>query len=90
MSENPNQVLARKLRFFRSERGWSQERFAERCGLHRTYIGAVERGERNVTLNTLMEIANAFGVVPAELISDAGTPSGSRPSKKPARTNQSR
>jgi len=75
MSENPNQVLPRKLRSLRTERGWSQEKFAERCGLHRTYIGAVERGERNVTLNTLMEIAGAFGVAPAELISDAGTPS---------------
>ena len=50
MPENSNRTLADNLRAFRAERGWSQEEFADRCGLHRTYIGAIERGERNVTL----------------------------------------
>jgi transcriptional regulator with XRE-family HTH domain len=43
---------------------------AEKCGLHRTYIGAIERGERNVTLNTLQELALALNVTAAELISE--------------------
>lgn len=43
---------------------------AEKCGLHRTYVGAIERGERNVTLETLNSLAIALGVSPAELISD--------------------
>ena len=67
---NPNRTLARKLRSYRTVQGLSQEAFAERCGLHRTYIGAIERGERNVTLDTLNEIALALGVSSAELITD--------------------
>jgi transcriptional regulator with XRE-family HTH domain len=59
------------LRAFRAERGWSQEEFADMCGLHRTYIGAIERGERNVTLNTLDNIAKALGIPSAELISES-------------------
>jgi transcriptional regulator with XRE-family HTH domain len=72
--------LARNLRVLRQGRGWSQEVMAERCGLHRTYVGAIERGERNVTLITLQEIAFALGVTAVELISE-------QPSKraKPAR-----
>jgi len=45
---------------------------AEKCGLHRTYIGAIERGERNVTLETLNDIATALGILPADLISERG------------------
>ncbi len=69
MSINPNRILAKKLRSYRITQGLSQETFAERCGLHRTYIGAIERGERNITLDTLNEIAIALGVSSAELIS---------------------
>jgi transcriptional regulator with XRE-family HTH domain len=61
-------AVVENLRRLRLERKWSQEDCAERCGLHRTYIGAVERGERNITLATLDTIAAAFEVSPAELI----------------------
>ena len=73
---NPNRILAKKLRSYRIVQGLSQEAFAERCGLHRTYIGAIERGERNVTLDTLDEIAGALGVSSAELISTDEKPIG--------------
>lgn len=43
---------------------------AEKCGLHRTYVGAIERGERNVTLDTLKQLADALGVSAAELITE--------------------
>lgn len=46
----------------------SQEQLASRSGLHRTYIGAVERGERNITLESLERIALALGVAPADLL----------------------
>lgn len=54
--------LGEHLRSIREKRGWSQEAFAFRCGLHRTYIGAVERGEYNVTLLTLRRITDALDI----------------------------
>ena len=61
-------IVAENLRRLRLEKGWSQEVCAENCGLHRTYIGAVERGERNITLATLDAIATALKVSPIELL----------------------
>ncbi|HEX9758548.1 MAG TPA: helix-turn-helix transcriptional regulator [Nitrospiria bacterium] len=52
-------VIVRKLR---NKKGLSQEAFADLCGLHRTYIGAVERGERNVSLENIEKIAKALRV----------------------------
>lgn len=51
-------------------RGWSQEELAVFAGLHRTYIGGVERGERNISLLTILKLANALGVSPTELVGD--------------------
>ncbi|MFN0143960.1 MAG: helix-turn-helix transcriptional regulator [Mycobacterium sp.] len=50
------------LRSVREQHGWSQEEFAHRCGVHRTYVGSVERGEYNITLLTLRRITEALGV----------------------------
>jgi transcriptional regulator with XRE-family HTH domain len=61
-------IVAENLRRLRLEREWSQEDCAEKCGLHRTYIGAVERGERNITLATVDTIAAAFGISPVKLL----------------------
>ncbi|MCC7146847.1 MAG: helix-turn-helix transcriptional regulator [Phycisphaeraceae bacterium] len=62
------EVLATNLRAMRHAKGFSQEELAARCGLHRTYIGSVERGERNVTLSTLEVLASVLGVSVPELL----------------------
>ena len=72
MSKDLNLLLARNLRRLRRQRGLSQEEAAEKCGLHRTYVGAIERGERNVTLSTLQGVASAFHVDPLLLLSEEG------------------
>ncbi len=54
--------LGRNLRKAREKRGWSQEEFAFRCGVHRTYVGSVERGEYNVTILTLRKFTKALGI----------------------------
>ena len=50
------------LRELRTEAGLSQEAFADKCGLHRTYIGSIERGEKNITIETADKIAKALGL----------------------------
>jgi transcriptional regulator with XRE-family HTH domain len=61
-------VLASNLRNYRREKQLSQESLAELCGLHRTYVGSVERGERNVTLSSLEVLARSLGVSVPELL----------------------
>lgn len=62
------QKLATNMRRMREERGLSQEEFAERAGLHRTYVSMIERMARNPTIDVLEKIARALGIEPAELL----------------------
>jgi len=59
--------LGQRIRNLREAKGWSQERLAEEYGLHRTYIGALERGERNVAALNLRKISSALGVSLSQL-----------------------
>ena len=68
-------VLAENIKSFRREKGFSQEELAEQCGLHRTYIGSVERHERNVTLSTLEVLALTLGVTVPDLLTKHESPS---------------
>jgi transcriptional regulator with XRE-family HTH domain len=61
--------VARNIKRFRKERGFSQEGLAFECGLHRTYISGVERGIRNPTVKVLGKIASALKVDVEQLLS---------------------
>ena len=61
-------TLGRNLRTWRTEKGLSQEAFADVLGYHRTYVGALERGERNVTLKSLERIAASLRLDPLQLL----------------------
>ncbi|MDG4668653.1 helix-turn-helix transcriptional regulator [Mycobacterium sp. 236(2023)] len=69
-------IVGRNLRQIRLDRGYSQEAFADYMGVHRTYMGAVERGERNLTLQTLERIADFLEIDPRELLNADMTMSG--------------
>lgn len=64
---NPKKIIGQNIRELRQERNWTQEQLAERCSIHRTYIGSVERGERNICLENILRIARAFDVSPKDL-----------------------
>jgi len=68
MEESIRQVLALNVRLLRSEKLLTQETLAELSGLHRTYVGAIERCERNITLTSLDNLAHALGVNGATLL----------------------
>jgi transcriptional regulator with XRE-family HTH domain len=61
-------TLGRNLRRYREDRGYSQEAFADELGYHRTYMGGIERGERNLTLKSVERIAAKLGVEPLDLL----------------------
>jgi transcriptional regulator with XRE-family HTH domain len=59
--------LGDRIRKLRRKKGWSQEEFAGISGLHRTYIGAVERGEKNLTISTIHTLAKTLDTTIAQL-----------------------
>lgn len=70
MPNNISQVIADNIRRLREERQLSQEKLAAEAGLHRTYIGMIERCEKNVTVVCLERIANALEVDITDLFHD--------------------
>lgn len=64
-------IFAKNIRSIRQKIGISQEELADRAQLHRTYIGSIERRERNVSLENIEKLANALNVKPSTLIDDA-------------------
>lgn len=64
------QATGREIRRHRQALGLSQEQLAERAGLHRNYVGFLERGERNASLTTLFSIARALGLSVGQLLAE--------------------
>lgn len=63
-------VFARNVKAYRHKIGLSQEELAERAGVHRTYIGMLERSEKNVTIYNIERLANALEVEPYRLLQE--------------------
>jgi transcriptional regulator with XRE-family HTH domain len=62
-------ILGGRIRQLRLKKGFSQESFADHCGLHRTYMGGIERGERNLTIQTVLTVARGLGMTMSQLFS---------------------
>ena len=65
-------ILGQRIRNYRTAKGWSQEKLAELCGCHPTYIGQIERGEKNATLESIEKISAALRVSLSKLFEKLG------------------
>jgi transcriptional regulator with XRE-family HTH domain len=70
VADDPRNVLGQTIRKRRLALGLSQEKLAERAQLHWTYVGGIERGERNVSLLNVVKIARALKVIPSDLLKE--------------------
>ncbi|MBV9470126.1 MAG: helix-turn-helix transcriptional regulator [Abitibacteriaceae bacterium] len=78
MPETLAQQMGIVIRSLRTEVGLSQEELAARCGLHRTYIGSIERGEKTITIETAQKLAKAFEISLTQLFSQLESQDGCR------------
>jgi transcriptional regulator with XRE-family HTH domain len=60
--------FGKRIRASRHAAGWTQEHLAEVAGMHPTYVGDTERGERNISLDGILRLSKALGVRPGELL----------------------
>ena len=66
-------LLGKRVHELRAARKWSQEDFAHISGLHRTYVGQIERGEKNISFGNLSKVSSVLGVTLSELLSGLET-----------------
>lgn len=81
MSSDPRCLFGVRLSEMRKSRGWSQERLAEKSGLARSYVGGVERGQRNIALLNICKLAEALELPPAVLLALPGAEANERGNK---------
>jgi transcriptional regulator with XRE-family HTH domain len=70
VQNDPKKLVGMRIRELRLAKGISQEALADEAGIHRTYIGSVERGERNISLENIVRIAKALRMRPYELLKE--------------------
>jgi len=63
-------ALGQRIRELRTEQGYSQEAFADKCGVHRTFMGTVERGESNLSFENILKVTTTLGVTLSALFAD--------------------
>lgn len=68
MSADPKVLFGRRLAELRRAKSWSQEKLALESGLARSYLGGVERGQRNIALVNICKLADTLGVTPDQLM----------------------
>jgi transcriptional regulator with XRE-family HTH domain len=78
VSSDTRRIFAQRLRQLRKSKGLSQEELADQAGLHRTYVGSVERSERNVSIDNMERLAKALEVDLAELLREDQSDTSSR------------
>jgi transcriptional regulator with XRE-family HTH domain len=60
--------IGNRIRSLRSKRGWSQEEFADRCKIHRGHMGQIERGEKNLSIQTLVKVGKGLEMTVSTLL----------------------
>lgn len=60
-------LLGKNIMRMRKKQGWTQQSLADRAGLHRTFIGLVERGQASISLDNIISLCSVFNVMPSEL-----------------------
>lgn len=63
-------ALGQRIRQLRTEHGYSQEAFADKCGVHRTFMGTIERGESNLSFQNIAKVATTLGITLSTLFLD--------------------
>ena len=85
MEGDLQRIVGRNLRAYREARGLSQEAFADVLGVHRTYMGAIERGERNLTLRSVERIVGRLDLDPLILLTESAETKDRKPLDRPLR-----
>lgn len=70
-------ILGLRIRFYRKQKGLSQEKLAELCKLHPSYVGQIERGEKNITIEILYRLSRGLNTPMADLLQDLDLPDSS-------------
>ena len=83
MKDDLQKALGQRVRQLRLRRGYSQEAFADHCGVHRTFMGTIERGESNLSLQNLARIASGLGITLSKLFSGIERQASSSPGIAP-------